>query len=283
MTRPSVAFIGAGRLATALALRLHEVGYSITGIYARRREAAQDLADRVGAEVSETYPQAEIIFLSVSDDALVTVVSDIAQHKIMGAVVHNSGVHDLSILAPLSAAGYEVGSFHPLYPFSAETRLKGDEGMLIGIEASSSALANQLAHIARDIGGQPALLKSGEKARYHAAAAMASNYLVTLFDMSLDLMRSAGVDEELASVALGGLMRGTLDNLSRLSPDQALTGPIARGDVETIQKHVAALGDDPAVLAAYQALGQVTVALAPNLSDNTRQQLYALLRLNAND
>jgi predicted short-subunit dehydrogenase-like oxidoreductase (DUF2520 family) len=148
--------------------------------------------------------------------------------------------------------------------------------MLIGIEAETPALAETLISLAQALGGRPALLKTGEKAKYHAAAVIASNYLVTLFALALDLLGRAGVPPDLAREALPPLMAGNLENLATLPPAQALTGPIARGDVETLQKHLTALADTP-YGAVYRTLGQLTVALAPHLEDNTRQALLDLL------
>lgn len=271
---PTLAFIGAGRIAAALAVRLHEVGYPIIGITSRRHESAQVLADRIGAKAAVTPFAADLIFIAVSDDALAEVVHRLAKEPPQGAVAHTSGVHSLEVLAALTPR--PVGSFHPMYPFREGTRLQGSEGMLVGIEATTPQLADQLFAIARAIGGQPVLLKTGEKVRYHAAAAIASNYLVTLFDASLTLMTQAGVPQADARRALLKLMQGNLDNLSQLSPAQALTGPIARGDQITIEQHLTALQNTP-YAGLYRELGRLTVQIAPNLDPSKRAALLKTL------
>jgi len=265
-------FIGAGRAATALAWRFHALGYPISGVSSRQPEKARALAIPLGAAYDIFPPPGDLLFVAVPDGAMMGVAHSLAEAGVSVPVVHLSGVHGLEALAPLPLRG----SFHPMYPFREGTRLRGDEKMLIGIEAETPALAETLINLAQALGGRPALLKTGEKAKYHAAAVIASNYLVTLFALALDLLGQAGVPPDLAREALPPLMAGNLENLATLPPAQALTGPIARGDVETLQKHLTALADTP-YGAVYRTLGQLTVALAPHLEDNTRQALLDLL------
>jgi len=267
-----LAFIGAGRLGTALALRLHQLGYPITGIYSRTTTAAQRLAAQVNAPALSTFPDADIVFLTVPDDAIRGIATALAQNPLGGAVVHTSGVHSLEALHPLA----NIGSFHPVYPFTEGTRLTGKEAMLIGIEAASPTLQAQLVALGTALGGHPALIKAGQKARYHAAAVFASNYLVTLFQISMNLMQEAGIAPDLARPALANIMQGNINNLRQLDPAQALTGPIARGDLETINKHLAVLGSND-YAKIYRELAQLTAAYAPALSPEQRHALAALL------
>lgn len=263
--------MGAGRLAQALAIRFYEVGYPIVGINSRTFSSAKSLADAVQSQVVDDLA-ADIIFLTVPDDALAEAVSIFAGKKRTGAIVHTSGVHSLDVFGQMPA----VGSFHPLYPFRSGTRLNGQEQMLITIEASDDRLAAQLIEIAKALGGIPVRIKAGYKAQYHAAATIASNYLVTLFDISLNLMRDAGIPESVAQMALISLMQGNLDNLKTLLPPTALTGAIARGDAATIQKHLKALSGTP-YESIYRELGSYTVKFAPQLSPEVVKTLSEIL------
>jgi len=163
-----------------------------------------------------------------------------------------------------------------MYPFRAGTRFQGDEQILFGIEASDTALETQLIDLARHLDGTPAILNPGSKTQYHAAAVMASNYLVVLFAASLNLLQSAGVPAPQAQAALNRLMQGNVDNLRTLLPDQALTGPIARGDIATVERHLQAL-EESDYQNLYRVLGEAAVQIASQLSAEKRQALHKLL------
>ncbi len=272
----TLGFVGAGRVATALGVYFHARGYPITGIYSRGFESAAALAQLVDAPALHVPPQADLVFLAVPDDALVEVAAQMEGLQATRAVVHVSGVHDLQVLDGLRGQ-VDVGSFHPLYPFRQGTRLNGTEGMLIGIEASADWLRTALIELAQEMGGRPVVLSAGKKALYHAAAAIASNYVVTLFDVSLQMMIQAGVPAETAREALYQLMQGNLNNLRVLPSERALTGPIARGDTATLKKHLDALAGLPEA-DVYRVLGARTVGLAPDLTPAQRHDLLKLFK-----
>jgi len=134
-----------------------------------------------------------------------------------------------------------------------------------------------LQDFAAAIGARPFALAPGGKAAYHAALSVASNYLVTLTDIARQLARQGGVDEVLLSALLGPLMQGSLANALSMGPQQALTGPIVRGDAATVARHLAVLPLE--LQPAYRVLGERTVALAgARLPEEARQTLLALLR-----
>ncbi|WP_284209310.1 DUF2520 domain-containing protein, partial [Chitiniphilus shinanonensis] len=134
----------------------------------------------------------------------------------------------------------------------------------------------RLEALAQALGGQPFRLAPGGKAAYHAATVVASNYLVTLAALAQQLAAQAGLDTDAASAVLGPLMRQTLDNVLALGPAAALTGPIARGDAQTVARHLAAI-DDPLLEAAYRTLGLATLPLAALPADQ-REALAGLLK-----
>jgi len=270
----NIAFIGAGRIATAIAIRLHNQNYNITHITSKiENYSAARLAERVNAKIGIPH-ESDILFFAVPDDAIYTVAQGLASAPPRSAFVHLSGVHNLDVLSPLRQ--YAIGSFHPVYPFTPHTRLSGNENMLIGIQASTPTLTEKLTTIAHDVGGSPAVIDSSKKTLYHAAAVVASNYLVVLYAAALDMLKSSGVSEDVAKTAIHQLMQGNLNNLLNFDPSHALTGPVARGDVETIQKHVDALFlNDYAKI--YSILGQYAVELA-DLDLKIKKHLLTLLK-----
>jgi predicted short-subunit dehydrogenase-like oxidoreductase (DUF2520 family) len=198
-----------------------------------------------------------ILILAVPDNALSEVAYD---YSLTGpapagcAVFHLSGALSTEVLAPLYSQGYAVGSIHPLQavadPWLSGDRLMGAAFAIAG-EPAAIAAARRLVDA---LGGQPLLIPPTRRPIYHAAAVVASNYFVALMAFAVRLMQEAGVPEEQAVPALLPLIRGTLDNLQQLGVPAALTGPIPRGDIDTIRLHLARLSPEDRVL--YCALGR---------------------------
>jgi predicted short-subunit dehydrogenase-like oxidoreductase (DUF2520 family) len=204
-----------------------------------------------------------ILILAVPDNVVAEVAWDTAR---MGpappgcAALHLSGALSLDSLDPLHGAGYATGSLHPLQtaadPVHGAALLVGSAFAVSG-EPAAMLSARRLVNA---LSGLPLVIPTGKRALYHAAAVTASNYLVTLAATAGGIMEEAGVHGEDSLLALLPLMRGTLDNLERLGPQAALTGPIARGDTETVRLHLSRLSGRARTL--YCALGLETVQLA---------------------
>jgi predicted short-subunit dehydrogenase-like oxidoreductase (DUF2520 family) len=177
---------------------------------------------------------------------------------------HLSGALGSSVLAPLRRLGASVASLHPVKSFSEDPRASADlTGTVATIEGDASALET-LESLAATLGMKTVRIRSEFKPLYHAAACIASNYMVTLFALSLSLMESCGMEENIARAALSQLVRGTAQNLTDRPPGRALTGPIARGDVQTIRGHIEALRSlkNCSAESVYRMLGLETVDLA---------------------
>lgn len=203
------------------------------------------------------------VILAVPDEKLVEVAYGLATFGPAPAgcvALHLAGAISTDVLAPLHAVGYEIGSMHPLQsvadPWSGGGRL-AEAGFALAGQPGALAVGRRLV---RALGGRPFVIPPTLRPLYHAAATYASNYLVALIAVAARLMQSAGVDQEDALPAMLHLVRGTLDNLEQLGPAAALTGPIARGDVDTVRLHLARLSDEDRAL--YCALGRETVRLA---------------------
>jgi predicted short-subunit dehydrogenase-like oxidoreductase (DUF2520 family) len=225
-------------------------------------------------------PTATILVLAVPDGALAEVAHDVARAGPApdGCVaLHLAGALSTDVLAPLHAAGYAVGSVHPLQaiadPWAGADRLFGAAYALAGEPAAIAAgrrLANYLA-------GRTLVVPPAFRAVYHAAAVTASNYLVAVLAAAVRLMGDATIPEDEAVPALLPLLRGTLDNLEQLGVAAALTGPVARGDVETVRLHLGRLSERDRHL--YCVLGKETLALAriAGLDEQRAGEIDALL------
>jgi predicted short-subunit dehydrogenase-like oxidoreductase (DUF2520 family) len=265
----AVAIVGAGRLGTVLAAALRKKGFEIRGIADRSARDARESRRIIGAGVPTTAcrkaaADAEIIFLTVPDGAIERTARELAaaQTEWRGKTVfHTSGLHAASILAPLRALGAACASFHPVQSFPRKdlpaSRFKN---IFIGIEGDEGALSAAEA-IAHKLGARPFRLGSGDKALYHAACSLASNLLVPLFETACALMRAAGVGPLKAEEILLPLAEGTLQSVKHFDGAKALTGPIARGDVETVRRHLQALDKYPDVRKIYQTLGREALRL----------------------
>lgn len=229
----------------------------------------------------------ELVFLTVPDDAIEAVAGSL-RGRSGQAVVHCSGGLSLEPLATIATMGVRVGSFHPLQAFAQPVRpepVEGHDGQALrqaqherresvqqevgdrlagityGLEGPEP-LISTLEDLARDLGGRPIRLPPGSKALYHASAVLASNYLVTLAQQASDLWAHYGVPRDEALTALLPLIEGTVANLNSIGLPDALTGPIARGDVGTVRRHLEVLAASaPDAVPLYRKLGSRTVPI----------------------
>jgi predicted short-subunit dehydrogenase-like oxidoreductase (DUF2520 family) len=262
-----VGFIGAGTVGTALAVLLSRKGYQFVGASRRSRTPAGNSSKIVSnfhilnsnQEVADT---ADFVFITTPDDAIATVASEVRWHRGQ-SVVHCSGADSAAILEPAKKMGAMVGGFHPLQTFAGvERAIENIPGSTFAIEAEEPLLAT-LKDMATALGGNWIKLEAGDKTAYHAAAVFACNYLVTLVKMATDLWQTFSIPPDQATRALLPLLRGTLHNIETIGIPQCLTGPIARGDMGTIDKHLKILRDKaPALLFPYKELGLQTIPIA---------------------
>ncbi len=188
------------------------------------------------------------------------------------AVVHTSGALSTDVLESAARQGAAVGSLHPLQTFAGDEDDHGKlRGSVFGVEAEGD-LRETLLEIVQDLGGTAIELRGEDKVLYHAAAVLVSNYTVTLMKLATDLWLRLGWERPAAVNALLPLLQGTVDNLARSGVPAALTGPIARGDVETVERHLEALSKAaPDIVAAYRelAIQAIPVALAGGTLSNS--------------
>lgn len=263
-----IGFIGAGTTGTALAVRLSQRGYPVVAVSSRSLSSAQKLAARlagncqVHASAQGVADNAELIFITTPDDAIAQVCAQVHWHEAQ-AVVHCSGAHSVDILQPARELGALVGSFHPLQTFAGvDQAIENLPGSTFALEAEEP-LMSTLKELVLVLNGNWVELKPGDKVLYHAAAVFACNYLVTVVKLALDLWQDLGVSPPEATRALLPLLRGTLNNIASIGLPHCLTGPVARGDLGTLQRHLEALKKKhPSLLSIYRELGLHTIPIA---------------------
>lgn len=215
-----------------------------------------------------------VVFLTVPDGALASVGAKLAAAgeaiPRSAAFVHLSGALGLDSLEALRQR-HPVGSFHPLQSFPEPRPPTAFRGVVVAIDATTMSLRRRLGALARDLGAKPRRVDDRQRALYHAAAVFASNYLVALLGEAVGLLEQAGWSEREATAALVRLSEGVLLSVSRRGPTEALTGPIRRGDVETVQRHLIALAEIDSAAGArrvarrvevYRMLGQIALEIA---------------------
>lgn len=211
----------------------------------------------------EALPALEegIVFLAVPDAAVAQVARRMARSNSAEAVgfVHVSGALGLDALAPL-AGRHPTGSFHPLQSFPAPRPPDAFRGVTVAVDATTTSLERRLAQLARDLGGLPRHVGDEQRVRYHAAAVFASNYLIAVVDEGVHVLMAAGWSRQEAEQALLPLVEGVVRNMRGAGVREALTGPIKRGDADTVARHLAALRGKESDL--YRMLGLVTLEIA---------------------
>ena len=269
--------LGAGRAGRGLARALRASGVTVLGLHGRTAEAGYP-AVTAGA-IPGVLGEAGVVLVAVRDAQLESALRELlAAGLAPGAVVlHVSGSAPDALLAPLRAAGHPAGTFHPLLPLSSAAEApRLLHGAWIGVDGDPDArgAARRLAAV---IGARTLEIPDGEKARYHAAAVFASNFPIVLAEIAAGLLIDAGVPGAEAREAVQGLLAAAALNLRGRAPAEALTGPVARGDVGTVQAHLAALTGDARAIYVTLARAAVDLARDAGASPDALARIRALL------
>ncbi|CAB4859360.1 MAG: DUF2520 domain-containing protein [Actinobacteria bacterium] len=234
--RLDLGIVGAGRLGTALAVALEKQGHRISGPHGRGEQPPID---------------ADLIFICVSDDEIADVASALPSDQV---VAHCSGARGLELL--MGRPGF---CLHPLMTVTSDAEAATFRGAFAAIDASSAEHLRLAEGICADLQMTPLRIDSDDRATYHAAATVASNFLVTIEAAAEQIAAAAGVPRE----ALVPLAQATLNNWAANGPENALTGPIARGDTGTVAAQRAAIAEaTPDLLPLFDALCEATAQLA---------------------
>lgn len=287
----NIAIIGAGRLGTALGRALSKKGYAIKALSCRSLLSVEESQRIIGQGISlldniQASLYGEILFLSAPDDELKGVVKELESAPLQweGKVVfHCSGLQTSKILEPLKAKGAHTASVHPIQSFpSKQTSPDVFQGIYFALEGDPEAVSTAR-EIVQTLGARHFLIRPEEKASYHTACSMASNMCVVLLDSAISLLRECGMGEEQAKKILWPLIEGTLHNVNKIDISDALTGPVPRGDVNTIKKHLEELKKFPLIRRIYIDLAHQALEMAKGLKKVPEEKISAMEALLARE
>lgn len=266
---PVLNIIGAGKVGRVLGRLFSRSGaFTVQDVLTRSGAGSAAAVEFMGAGRAASgmasMRSAEVWMLAVSDDQIEAACRQLAPRLVPGAIVfHCSGAKSSAALQAAAGAGALAASVHPVRSFAdPDAVAAGFAGTFCGVEGDAGALA-VLGPAFEAIGARTVPIDAAAKTVYHAASVFASNYLVTVMDAALRAYQAAGIAEDVARQLAAPLAMETLDNVLRMGPKAALTGPIARGDMATVARQQAALDSwNQDTGALYRALAGATAALA---------------------
>jgi predicted short-subunit dehydrogenase-like oxidoreductase (DUF2520 family) len=279
-----IAIIGAGRLGTCLGTALTRADYRISSLTAKTIEEAEESRQIIGQGEPGTNNRraakmAELIILTVPDDLIEKVADEMADPSFPWAnkqVFHCSGLYSSRILKSLKKLGAVTASFHPVQTFPYKSEKSGlFKNIYVSLEGDPRAMKTAEGLITK-IGARTFPIKAKDKPVYHLACSIASNLLVTFIDIAIDLIKRTGFSEEQSFGILFPLIKKTLQNVKDLSVTGALTGPVKRGDVDTIEKHLESLKELPDIKSLYLQLTSRALDLVEKESGPSSQKLKDL-------
>lgn len=263
MELPRIGVVGAGRVGAVLAAKFIDAGYDAVAVSGNSDASHLRITTLLpGVDVTEpadVVRRSDLVFLCVPDDALSGVAEQLAPVVTPGQIVaHTSGRHGLAVLEPLERAGARPLAFHPAMTFTGAAH-DLDRTCVFGLTARDD-LRETAERLVADLGGRPEWIAENDRVLYHAALAHGANHLVTLVSQAMGLLRDAGIAEP--DAVLRPLLDAAVDNTLQFEL-AALTGPVVRGDVSTVESHVEALAEtDPTTRETYLALARATASAA---------------------
>jgi len=268
--RPRITIVGAGNLGATLAMCLHEAGYAVDQIVFRNsrasRRKARALAGKVGARavaIARVKIDADLAWLCVPDDAIAQAAHSLAERSDWKGRValHSSGALGSDELAVLRRRGAQVASVHPMMTFVAGSQ-RALAGVPFAIEGDAAAVRASRA-IVKKLGGKAYAIRKLDKVAYHAWGTFASPLLTALLATTEEVAAAAGVSQREAKRRMLPMLQQTLANYAALDAAGSFSGPIVRGDVETIRRHLGLLRKVPAAREVYVALARAGVLFLP--------------------
>lgn len=256
--------VGPGRVGTSLACWLAELGGSLVDVAGRSEQAVQDLATRLDGDATEvenlSSENEHLLLIAVSDSALADVAATLARHPQAKVALHTSGHQSAAVLQPLGRQGTATGTLHPLKAFpDILPAASAAAGSVFAVDGDAEA--QQMARrLVAAWCGEAVEIPASSRPLYHLAASLAAGGVVTLLATACDLASSAGLPEAVGRGYLE-LARGALDQTQGLAdPAAAITGPVARGDLETLETQLGRLQEtDPERAALVAALARETL------------------------
>lgn len=267
----NISFIGAGKVSTSFGIYLKEKGINIVGYFSESLKDAKDSSLRTNAQSYESIDalvcDSDIVFITTNDDNIGIIkdklIKEVNANLKNKLIVHMSGGHSSDILIELKQYGSYIYSMHPLQSFSnINTSVENLETTVFTIEGSDEKI-----HILEDLlnktNNKYFQIDTNNKELYHVSACVVSNFLVTLIDLGLDFLKQIGIDEENGLDAIMPLIKGTIDNIEHFGTKDSLTGPIARGDINTIKSHLNSIRiNSPENLLFYKLMALKTLDIS---------------------
>jgi predicted short-subunit dehydrogenase-like oxidoreductase (DUF2520 family) len=262
--------VGSGTLATALAIALERSGHRVLEIVARYNDRsiadARKLARLVGARATTSRDarlSGKVIWICVPDDAISGVATQLLpQTNWRGKIaVHSSGALGSDVLAPLKKAEASIASAHPLMTFVRMSKSEMD-GVPFALEGDPKALA-VLRAMVRSLGGKPFPIAAEVKPVYHLFGFFSSPALIALMVAAQQVAELAGFDRRRSRALMEPIVRQTVENFFRSTPQEAFSGPLRRGDLATLRKHLDALQGQPELLKLYKSLTSIALKELP--------------------
>lgn len=266
-----IGIVGAGKAGCSIGRYLKEHGISVAGYFSKTRESVDEAATftntRAFRSLRELLAACDIIFITTPDDVVQQVWSCIAGESIHGKIIcHFSGSLSSVVFSGRRETGAAGCSIHPMFAFSDKfTSYEKLNQVMFTMEGDAEALA-VMRPLFEKMGNRVCVISSGKKERYHAAASMVSNMMIGLYQMSLDMLCDCGFEKEDARQLVEPLVRGNIETLLTATPEQALTGPVERGDIETVEKHLNVLTKQEKEV--YVNLGQTLTDIASRKNPN---------------
>jgi predicted short-subunit dehydrogenase-like oxidoreductase (DUF2520 family) len=263
-----VGIVGTGNVAQALGALLRRAGVRIRAIAGRDPRKTAQASVFTGAEqvcrIAEIGGHAGIVLVAVSDDAIAAVAAELAGSSTLPKVaLHTCGSQGPEVLAPLTAAGCATGVLHPLQTIPSPERGVASIPGCSCAYCGDTVAADCARQLILAMGAKPLALAADQWALYHAAAVLSINFHVALLDASLELWEQAGIPREQGLEAFAPIVRAGVENVLAHGPEQALTGPIRRGDATTVCRHLEAIAGAPEeIRALYHAGARRTLHLA---------------------
>jgi predicted short-subunit dehydrogenase-like oxidoreductase (DUF2520 family) len=262
-----VLIIGAGQVGRGLLRAFRAARIDVLGLHGHRPSPYATTSGALPSSLSS----ANTIVVAVRDDQIDDALEDLIKERgsagrgrlASGAViVHTSGSAEPELIPRLSDFGLSGGTFHPLVPFAnPERAAELLNHAWIGIDGDEQARATSR-RLAGHLGARTLEIPQGRKSAYHAAAVMSSNFPVVLASIAADVLASLGIPERSAQHAVHGLMQGAVQNLGDVSPVEALTGPVVRGEIDTVMRHLAGLRDHAEAKAVYKRMSLAALNIA---------------------
>ncbi len=285
-------FVGAGKVGKGFGAYLKSNDITLSGYFSRSEKSAEEAASLTESgyysDIMSLVKSSDCIFITTPDAVIETLAGQIATHSentqglegnLQGKIfVHMSGAHSSARLEALKAHGADICSVHPIQSI-ADVRTAVDQlkTTVFSVEGTPGAV-KAMSELLESMHNTYFIIEEEQKTLYHMAACTVSNYLVTLVDYGLAMYEAIGIDRQVAYQALYPLIRGTVENLKHMDTKEALTGPISRGDIDTVKAHLQAV-DNQDIEAFYRYLGKATVRMARNKSGTDLERLGKLEEL----